>query len=250
MHVVFHNCYFSKPFEMRIILALDILDGAVVHAVQGEREKYRPIHEYSVVVGTSVPEEVVRVIKPKEVYVADLNRIMRTGHNAVKIRKLRALSRVLLDFGVRSLEDVRQASRISDVVILGTETASIKLIKRAAEEATKSDWWLSVSLDMVQGRVLAQDESIRNPLSLVEMLNDYPLESIIVLELRSVGTKAGVASALPLLSEVVAKSEHDVIFGGGVRSYEDIEALEKMGVSGVIVATIVHDGTIPLSVLR
>ncbi|WP_456486238.1 HisA/HisF-related TIM barrel protein [Candidatus Alkanophaga liquidiphilum] len=235
---------------MRAILALDILDGAVVHAVQGEREKYRPIHEYSVVVGTSVPEEVVRVIKPKEVYVADLNRIMRTGHNAVKIRKLRALSRVLLDFGVRSLEDVQQASRISDVVILGTETASIKLIKRAAEEATKNDWWLSVSLDMVQGRVLAQDESIRNPLSLVEMLNDYPLESIIVLELRSVGTKAGVASALPLLSEVVAKSEHDVIFGGGVRSYEDIEALEKMGVSGVIVATIVHDGTIPLSVLR
>ena len=235
---------------MRVILALDILDGVVVHAVRGEREKYRPIHEYSVVVGTSEPEEVVKAMKPREVYVADLNRLMRTGDNTAKIKRLRTLSKVLLDFGVESLDDVERAAAISDVVILGTETASRRLVEGAVRNATKKGWRLSVSMDMIRGRVLSQDESLRDPLALVEMLNDYTLESLIVLELRSIGTKAGVSTTLPLLSEIVARSEHDVIFGGGVRSCEDLETLGRMGVKGVIVATAVHDGSIPLSVLQ
>ncbi|MHC1579732.1 MAG: HisA/HisF-related TIM barrel protein [Candidatus Alkanophagales archaeon] len=235
---------------MRVILALDILDGVVVHAVRGERERYRPIHEYSVVVGTSEPEGVVRAMKPREVYVADLNRLMRTGDNIAKIRRLRTLSKVLLDFGVESLDDVERAAAASDVVILGTETASRRVMEVAMRDAAKKGWRLSVSMDMVGGRVLSRDESLRDPLALVEMLNDYTLESLIVLELRGVGTKAGVSATLPLLSEVVARSEHDVIFGGGIRSCEDLETLRRIGVKGAIVATAVHDGSIPLSILQ
>ncbi len=40
---------------MRCILALDLLGGVVVRGVRGDRDRYKPINEYSNVVATCVP---------------------------------------------------------------------------------------------------------------------------------------------------------------------------------------------------
>ncbi len=66
---------------MRCIFVLDIFNGAVVHAVRGEREHYQPIDGYSHVVTTSDPLRVLEEIRPREVYVADLNRLTGRGDN-------------------------------------------------------------------------------------------------------------------------------------------------------------------------
>jgi len=71
---------------------------------------------------------------------------------------------------------------------------------------------------------------------------------VIVLELDKVGTKSGID--LEFLACAVADSEHDIICGGGVRSCEDVDKLAEIGVKGALVATAIHDRSIPVSSLR
>jgi phosphoribosylformimino-5-aminoimidazole carboxamide ribotide isomerase len=65
----------------RIIFVLDILNGKVVHAVKGEREKYGPIHNFSKVCESSDPLHIVDELSPRELYIADLNRLEGSGNN-------------------------------------------------------------------------------------------------------------------------------------------------------------------------
>lgn len=48
------------------------------------------------------------------------------------------------------------------------------------------------------------------------------------------------------LSNIVSISHHHVLLGGGVKDIADIEKLESIGVKGALVATALHNGSIPL----
>jgi len=61
---------------VRCIFVLDILNGAVVHAVRGERNLYEPIAGYSKIVSSSEPLDILHELRPQEVYIADLNQLM------------------------------------------------------------------------------------------------------------------------------------------------------------------------------
>jgi phosphoribosylformimino-5-aminoimidazole carboxamide ribotide isomerase len=74
------------------------------------------------------------------------------------------------------------------------------------------------------------------------------VRDVIALELDKVGTKSGID--FDFLARAVDVSGHDILCGGGVRSYEDVYEMQEIGVKGALVATAVHDGAIPLSLLR
>jgi len=236
--------------KFRIIFVMDLKDGVVVHARKGEREKYEPVHRFSSVVDASEPAYVVKKVNPTEVYIADLDKIMGKGDNKVKIREIRAFVRdIMLDFGVRSVKDAFEAVEFADNIVLGTETASLELID-AVVGSVPSGVHVSVSIDILRGQVLARDRKLREfePLQLVKMLNEYALKDVILLNLDKVGTKWGVDA--DFYGSAVAKSSHNILCGGGVRGCEDLIKLKDVGVSGALVATAIHDGSIPLKYLR
>jgi phosphoribosylformimino-5-aminoimidazole carboxamide ribotide isomerase len=226
----------------RLILALDLLDGKIVHAIRGEREKYTPIHVFSKFVETSDPLAVIEKMMPEEVYIADINRLMGTGDNRGDIQSVSTFCRTMLDWGVRRIEDVEFASGIADNVILGTETSSFKLI----EESTAFD--ISVSIDIKNGRVLSPDDDKSDSLDFVRKLNDYDVMDLIILEINRIGTKSGVDAEF--LGDVLAISDHEIIVGGGISNAADISVLREIGASGVIVSTAIHDGSIPIRSIR
>ncbi len=231
---------------MRIILVLDLLDGTAVHAIRGEREKYKPIHLFSKVVNSSDPLKIIKRLDPAEVYIADLNRLMKKGSNRNVIKRIREECdiRIMLDYGVRELEDVEEASEMADVVILGTETSSVELIEEASESFD-----VSVSIDMFEKRVLSVDRRLQmDPLLLMEKINDYDLRDLILLEMSAIGTKKGID--LGFISEAVKITRHPILYGGGIRGYKDVRKLEEVHINGVLVATAVHDGSIPKKFLR
>ena len=135
--------------KFRIIFVMDLKDGVVVHARKGEREKYEPVHRFSSVVDASEPAYVVKKVNPAEVYIADLDKIMGKGDNKVKIREIRAFVReIMLDFGVRKVEDAVEAAEFADNIVLGTETASLELID-AVVGSVPSGVHVSVSIDIL-----------------------------------------------------------------------------------------------------
>ena len=231
---------------MRVIFVLDIFDRIAVHAVRGEREKYAPIGGYSKLLRTSDPVHIVKYIKPKEIYIADLNLIRSIGKgNLAPVKQISAVSRTMLDCGARTMADVKKAQKVADSVVLGTETASLGLIKSAANLYNN----ITVSIDTKNGKTMAADEKlILEPLGELRKMNDFALEGVILLFMEQVGTCSGID--MPLLGKAVKISKHKILVGGGIRSMEDVELLEKIGVDGVLVSTAVHDGAIPLENLR
>jgi len=236
--------------DFRLIFVMDLLDGVVVHAKRGERDQYKPINLFSSIVSSSDPVHILEELNPAEVYIADLNRLMNTGDNREILRELRNRNmelRIMLDYGVKGMEDLKEAvdAEMCDSIILGTETASIDLI----EEASKSNISVSVSIDLLNKQVLANDRNLKMaPLKLIKELNAYSIQDVIVLELDRVGTKSGID--FDFLVSAVAVSEHDILCGGGVKSSEDLAKMERIGVKGALVATAIHEGSIPVSFVR
>ncbi|RCV64999.1 phosphoribosylformimino-5-aminoimidazole carboxamide ribotide isomerase [Methanophagales archaeon] len=228
---------------------MDLLDGVVVHAKRGERDKYVPIHRFSSIVTSSDPVRVLEALKPREVYIADLNRLMNTGNNRPIVEDLRARNSdltIMLDYGVKGMGDLKEAvaADLADKFVLGTETSSIELL----EVASKSSSDIIVSVDLFNNEVLTSDTRMKiEPLQLIKELNKYPVRDVILLELNRVGTKSGID--FEFLARAVALSEHNILCGGGVRNCEDVSKMAEIGVKGALVATAVHDGGIPVFTL-
>ena len=236
--------------DFRLVFVMDLLNGEVVHAQRGERDLYKPIHQFSVVVSSSDPVQILEQLRPAEVYVADLNRLMKTGDNRATLTALRERFldvKIMLEYGIRGMADLETAAAadLADTFVLGTETASLALIADASSAGIP----VSVSLDLFERAVLAEDQKLkRDPLAVVETLNAYSLTDLIVLDLNRVGTKSGLD--LEFLARAAAISEHALLCGGGVRSMNDLIKLKKRGIAGALVATAVHDGSIPITALQ
>ncbi|MDO8728225.1 MAG: HisA/HisF-related TIM barrel protein [Candidatus Methanoperedens sp.] len=229
----------------RIIFVLDIQKGTAVHAIRGERSKYQPVAG-SKVCDSSAPLEIIQVLSPREVYIADLDRLQHQGDNFDLIEKISGKTRTMADIGAENMNDVEKCAKISDTVILGTETASFELIEKAA---VRFPGRINVSIDLKGGKVLTKDSNMDvEPAELVKLLNDHEIGDIIVLELTRVGTGAGIDEGF--LKDIAAVSSHDVIVGGGIKDMDDIEALKQIGISGALVATAVHSGKIPVELIR
>ncbi|KGK98442.1 phosphoribosylformimino-5-aminoimidazole carboxamide ribotide isomerase [Methanococcoides methylutens] len=233
----------------RIVFVFDVYNHNAVHAQGGDRRRYRPVHESSTLCTTSDPVEIVRSLRPEEVYIADLNRLQGQGAPDINFDVIRAVSdqtNVMLDAGVSSFEDIMSVIDLADHPVLGTETASLDTISKVASQYPSR---VNVSIDKKDGVILSSDPSMpKDPLEIVEMLNGLDINDVIFLDMDMVGTSAGFdAQFLSLIADVC---EHDVLLGGGVRGLEDIGQLEDIGIKGALVATALHNGSIPVTMLQ
>jgi phosphoribosylformimino-5-aminoimidazole carboxamide ribotide isomerase len=206
---------------MRVIGVIDLKDGVAVHAVRGERQRYRPVR--SGLVEGADPVAVARALRDRlglrELYVADLDSIAGgRGHDDV----LRVLS--------------LGAAR----AIVGTET----LADAAAFAELPLDR-LVLSLDMRGGRVLARDSELATlgPGEALARLTRAGLREAIVLDLARVGS--GEGPDVELVRELHGRfPQLALLAGGGVRDAADLRALAQAGAAGALVATALHSGAI------
>jgi phosphoribosylformimino-5-aminoimidazole carboxamide ribotide isomerase len=183
-------------------------------------------------------------VRPKEVYVADLNILTGSGENLAVIRSISHKAKTMADIGISNSSDLDRLP--NDITpILGTETAPFQMMEEAAKHRK-----VVASLDMKNRKVLTRDPLLakQEPLQVLRRLNDLPLEAIILLELDRVGTSLGLDREF--LKKAALISEHPLILGGGVKGVEDLTMLEELGFSGALVATAVHNGKIPLEIVR
>lgn len=232
----------------RVVFVMDIFNRNVVLAKGGIRENYRPVSDSSEVCKTSIPQEILELLHPGEVYIADLNALQGKGPidiNADVIREVSLKADTMLDFGVSSLKDVDKVLSIAGTAIIGTETGTFSVIRDAV---SRNPGRISVSIDMKFGKILKQDPEIpEDPFEIVKLLNDLPLKDLIFLDLDRVGTASGFDPEL--LRKLAESSVHDVLLAGGVKGMEDLLALDSLGIKGALVATAIHSGSIPLEAM-
>ncbi|MCQ8181668.1 HisA/HisF-related TIM barrel protein [Methylomonas sp. SURF-1] len=218
---------------MQIIPVIDLKDGLVVHASGGDRSRYRPIHLHSQIVGGSSIEEVVSGLLElyafSAFYIADLNAIERNGSHRSILEPL--LSRYpavdfWLDNGLqpRSLTP-NPAPNLRTVI--GTETQS--------EPTDLSGSATILSLDFKNNQALGNPAWLDLP--------QYWPDTVIAMTLDQVGANRGPDFArLDSLRRVHPGSRW--IAAGGVRGIDDLHSLAATGLSGVLIASALHNGSI------
>jgi phosphoribosylformimino-5-aminoimidazole carboxamide ribotide isomerase len=231
---------------MRVVPVIDLAAGTAVHAVRGERERYRPVRG---VLGGGDPLALARAFRYElgldELYVADLDAIAGAGADRALLSALGREARVMVDAGVSEPAAARALLDLgAHRVVVGTETLrGPEALDRLL--AALPDGALVLSLDLRKGRLLSPDARLAGvaPLDAVARLRRSGIREAIALDLARVGSGSGPDVAL--IAELHAACPSvELLAGGGVRDAEDLRALDAVGAAGALVATALHSGVI------
>jgi phosphoribosylformimino-5-aminoimidazole carboxamide ribotide isomerase len=220
---------------MQLIPVIDLKDGIVVHARQGNRDEYAPVK--STLCNSSDIFEVVNAFlslyRFQTLYIADLNAITGHGNNADLIAKV-SQEFIQIIFWVDSgypIQNFDLPQPKNFLPVLGSESFNEENIT----EISKWNKNFILSLDFSSSGILG-------PKTLFSNKNFWP-DNIIIMSLPNVGSNKG-----PNL-EIIATyckqyPQYNIIAAGGIRGGEDLIDLERIGVRQALVATALHTGKI------
>jgi HisA/HisF family protein len=229
---------------MNVIPVIDLLQGQVVRAVRGDRQRYRPI--VSSLCASSDPLTVARLLcghcAARQLYVADLDALQGGAAQIAVVRQLlQGLPEVelWLDAGFADGSEAQTlcaslgplAERL--VPVFGSES----LRSRAALEACFTPPSRAIlSLDRRDGKLLDAAGCWASPAL-------WPAR-VIVMTLERVG--AGTGPDVATLQAVAARAAHRQLIGaGGIGGEADLALAREAGASAWLVASALHDRKLP-----
>jgi phosphoribosylformimino-5-aminoimidazole carboxamide ribotide isomerase len=230
-----------------VIPVIDLQRGVAVHAVRGERERYRPLR--SRIARGSDPVRLTRAVRERfglgELYVADLDAIAGRPGNAEIVAALAREARVMADAGTATAAAVARLLELGVArVVIGTESLpGADAFRRLRAELPEAP--LVLSLDLRGGRVLSPDPALAalGAGDALARLADAGAREAIVLDLARVGS--GDGPDVTLVAGLHARCpDVQLLAGGGVRQTGDLRALAGAGAAGALVATALHGGAI------
>lgn len=212
---------------MPVIPALDLRKGQVVHAMGGQRAAYPPLRAGSEPVG--VLHALLRLYPFPRVYLADLD-ALQGGRPQTRLARQLAerFPAVVFWLDAGRLPRCRPARNL--VPVLASEAGIAPWHLRRAGPAAV------LSLDF-QGSHL-----IGNP-QLLRQRRFWP-RTVIVMQIDRVGSRRG--PYYQGLRRIRALPPHREIYAaGGVRGWEDLRALQRLGIRGALVASALHARKLP-----
>jgi phosphoribosylformimino-5-aminoimidazole carboxamide ribotide isomerase len=225
-------------FILHIIPVIDLLDGQVVHAKQGNRTNYLPIA--STLTSSTQPVDIVKAFMAvypfNTLYIADLNAIQNmenhAGSHTEHIEKIHTAFPNLtlwIDAGVHTEEKAKKWHHPYTKLILGSE--SFTSLKQYRALTSKLEHSFILSLDF-----LAQGYT--GPHELLES-NQYWPQDVIVMTLAKVGANAG-ADINAIRNALLKAKNHHIYAAGGIRHFEDLQMLKQLNVKGALIASALH----------
>ncbi len=240
--------------KFRIIPVIDILNSQAVHAIKGEREKYKPLK--SVLINDSSPTRIALKLKNKylfnEFYIADLDAILQKKPNITIISKILNIPgvEIMIDPGIKTKKNAEKYFRLNiKSLILGLETLKdLKVITECLKLFDTNK--IVVSIDMYNEVIQTNIKEFRDQdiPEIVLKIEDLGVVNIILLDLFKVGQKIGGISALYL--KIREKFNGEILVGGGIKDIQDIKDYRSNHFSGVLIGTALHDGSIKIEELR
>ena len=227
---------------MDIIPVIDLMQGQVVHARRGQRERYAPLRSplSRDALPNSVLDGLLALADFRTIYVADLDALMgqppQTGLIAGLIERYPDIT-----FWVDNGNAGGQASieawggRLRPVI--GSESIGIADL----DELRRAPVAFLLSLDF-QGDSLMGDPRLLTQPAL------WP-DTVILMNLARVGSLEG--PCLGQLTRFVDEHpDHRFIAAGGVRDAADLEALDRAGAAAVLLASALHQQAIPPEIIN
>jgi len=232
---------------MQIIPVLDIMNGQVVRGVAGDRANYAPIR--SALVDSSEPEIVARALiratSAEAIYIANLD-MLRWGTSEFDVRILPEWNgTIFLDIGGLSQEPPDARFRMIAAFEVGERVAFVRETFQQHRAAKPP----AFSVDLRNGSLIGAwaEWGLRSPkdaIGLVDRVWEIGFRTVIVLDVARVGVGQGTGTEALCIAIRERYPAMEIITGGGVRSWDDVNRLADCGIDGVLVASAIHDGTL------
>ena len=230
---------------MKIIPAVDLMNGKVVRLFQGDPQKaktYNYLGE-SVAVAKKWEEEGADAL-----HIVDLDAALGNGDNLATVSEIiEAVNLpVQVGGGIRSLEKAETLLGIgADYVILGTLAFNKpEILKRLLEKFGNR---VIVALDHVNGRIMVEGWKKSAEMMVKEALSKFlelQVNTFLLTSISKDGTLEGVD--LETLNQACKYKDARIIAAGGVGNLKDLAALKRIGVYGVVIGKALYEGAFTL----
>ena len=183
----------------------------------------------------------------RHLHIVDLDGAVRgCSYNTNIIREIIKDSDVFIQTGggVRSMRGIERRidAGVSGVVIATAAVTTPELVKEAVKNYGDK---IVVAIDAVNGRTAIQgwqEISTQSVVSLFRKMIEYGVKNFIYTDVsRNVSLQG---PEVEFISQLVKMPDINVIASGGIASMLDLESLEAIGVSGVILSKALYQGTL------
>jgi len=233
---------------MLLIPVIDVQNGLVVHGRFGNRAEYRPIQ--STLCHGADPLTVARAFRTHfdltELYLADLDAIVRRTPNFDLYQKLADDGfKLWVDAGARSQDDWTSESLLQFIhrLVVGSETIESNDDLTGILQSWGADR-VVFSLDLRDGVPITNcpDWEGMNAPSLISSVSATGVRRVLLLDLARVGSGQGIGTERLIIESRQIEPDLQIYVGGGVSGADGLRQIRAFGVSGVLIASALHDG--------
>lgn len=235
---------------MRIIPAIDIINGQCVRLTQGDYNRKKVYNTNPLEVAKSFEAAGIRYLHLVDLDGARLGKVV----NFKVLEAITSNTNLQVDFGggLRTNEDVERVFSAGAKQITGGSIAvkNPNLFKTWLDQFGSKK--IILGADALGGNIAIQGWAENTDLPVSGFISDYQergIEYVICTDISKDGALTGPAIAL---YKTIMEENMDIklIASGGVAGVSDLAELKQLGVDGVIVGKAIYEGKITLNQLQ
>ena len=234
---------------MRIIPAIDIIDGKCVRLSKGDYETKKIYNENPVEVAKEFEDFGIQYLHLVDLDGAKAKKII----NQKVIENIAKKTNLIIDFGggIRSEEDLQKAFdsgakkvTLGSIAVVNPELCLAWLEKFGAEK-------LILGADCLDRKIKTSGWLENSETDVVDFIKEYQkkgFKEVVCTDISKDGMLQGPSTAL--YQEIIENSTIELIASGGISNIEDVQKMKEIGCAGTIIGKAIYEGRISLEDLR
>ena len=234
---------------MRIIPAIDIIDGKCVRLSKGDYDTKKIYNENPVEVAKEFEDFGIQYLHLVDLDGAKAKKII----NQKVIENIAKNTNLIVDFGggIRSEEDLQKvfdsgAKKVTlgSIAVVNPELCLAWLEKFGAEK-------LILGADCLDRKIKTSGWLENSETDVVDFIKEYQkkgFKEVVCTDISKDGMLQGPSTAL--YQEIIENSTIELIASGGISNIEDVQKMKEIGCAGTIIGKAIYEGRISLEDLR
>lgn len=233
---------------MRIIPAIDIIDGKCVRLSKGDYDTKKIYNENPVEVAKEFEDFGIQYLHLVDLDGAKAKKII----NQKVIEGIARNTNLIIDFGggIRSDEDLQIAFdsgakkvTLGSVAVVNPEMCLAWLEKFGTEK-------LILGADCLDRKIKTSGWLENSETDVVDFIKEYQkkgFKEVVCTDISKDGMLQGPSTAL--YQEIIENSTIELIASGGISNIEDVQKMKEIGCAGTIIGKAIYEGRISLEQL-
>jgi len=228
---------------MKIIPAIDLMDGQVVRLVKGD-PKNKTVY-------SSNPLEIAKKWQSAGadmLHIVDLDATLGRGSNLEIIKKMLSELNVPVEVagGLRDESAILEIGKTADRIVLGTLAFKDKeTVLKISESLGKKK--IVISVDQIDGKIAVDGWQQSTEITLLDGMNEFlqlGFSEFLLTSINRDGTMQG--PDIESLQKACSLENANVIASGGVSGIDDIKKLKALNPYGVILGKALYENKISI----